>query len=58
MTRMLFRQLTAAEGRLNTRSAIWTRTPVECEQLCALLTLPDLIKSGREDFQTAARGKI
>lgn len=49
MTLMLFRQLTVMEDRLNTRSVIWTRWPVECEQLCTPLTLPDLIKSGREE---------
>lgn len=36
----------------NCSMVICTATPAECEQLRTLLTLPDLIKSGREDFHT------
>lgn len=37
---------------------ICTATPAKCEQLRTLLTLPDLIKSGREDFRTPTQRDI
>lgn len=36
----------------NFEGVIQTVAPAECEQLRTLLTMPHLIKSGREDFRT------
>lgn len=42
----------------NCSMVICTATPAESEQLRTLLTLPDLIKSGRKDFRTPTQRDI